>query len=414
VKYRLFALALSLGSLFGPSTSTAQFNPQDWGWRTTLTLSRGTGGMVALPLDGPLYDRLVTPPHDLRLVNDRGALVPHVIQCGRTTAASTVVTRPVQIINRTYTPKRFSRAVLDFGERIVKNRLAIGLSGQNYRRRVVIEGGDDGTSWETLAENLFLFDIQLPEHSHRVDTLAFSENSFRYLRVTVENMPDDPERIEIHGAIAFYEEPAGNPQLTGVEVVNRTVEQDQTVVTLDLGFRFLPLQSVALVVDDPLFQRGYTVEGRNTITHKHYRRAEEAWRAHEIETPWSSVSRGTFYRRQDQRKLSELTGAVIPHAAYRYLRVTIKNNDDKPLLSGTSRSSAGPALSFLKRNPGANTFFTAEAAKAALHPMISHGWWRGRISRFCRKWRVAPSKLSSQKNRRFRGASVTGTLLLPV
>jgi len=56
VKYRLFALALSFGSLFGPGTSTAQFDPRDWGWRTTLTSSRGSGGMVALPLDGPLYD----------------------------------------------------------------------------------------------------------------------------------------------------------------------------------------------------------------------------------------------------------------------------------------------------------------------------------------------------------------------
>ena len=327
-------------------------------------------------------------------------MVPHVIQCGRTSAASTVLTRPVQIINRTYTPKRFSRAVLDFGERIVKNKLALGLSGQNYRRRVVIEGGDDGTNWDTVAENLFLFDIQLPEHLHRVDTLAFPENSFRYLRVTVENMPDDPERIEIQGASALYEEPAGNSQLIGVEVMNRSVEQDRkinsTVVTLDLGFRFLPLQSVALVVDDPLFQRGYTIEGRNTTTHKHYRRAEEAWRAHEIETPWSSVSRGTFYRRQDQGKLSELTEAVIPHAAYRYLRVTIKNNDDRPLLIrnvtvqrrtcallfearaggqyvlyGGSGKAGAPSYDFARLVPGTDISILPQVARGAIETLKS-------------------------------------------
>ena len=178
-------------------------------------------------------------------------------------------------------------------------------------------------------------DVQARDESYRVDSLTFPENSFRYLRLTIENMPDDPERVEINGVNAFYEQPAGDPQLTRVEVVNRIIEQDKktnsTVIALDLGSRHLPIQSLALVVDDALFQRGYIVEGRNTITDKVYRRGEEAWRAQEIETPWSSVSQGIFYRTRDQGRLIEMTEMVIPHAAYRYLRIIIKNNDDQPL-----------------------------------------------------------------------------------
>src|SRR5437899_10308481 len=66
-------------------------------------------------------------------------------------------------------------------------------------------------------------------------------------------MPDDSERVEINGVSAFYEQPAGDPQLTRVEVVNRIIEQDKktnsTVIALDLGSRHLPIQSLALVVE---------------------------------------------------------------------------------------------------------------------------------------------------------------------
>jgi Protein of unknown function (DUF3999) len=335
VKHPFVAAALCLCALLGPHASAAQFKPQEWGWRTTVTTGPGTAGMVALPLDEAIYDRMLSPPHDLRLVNKNNALVPHVVQCGRTTAASRVATRRVRVINRTYEPKRFSRAVLDFGEKAVKNRLKIELAGENYRRRVAIEGGDDGTSWELIAENNFLFDIHVPGLTQRVDGLAFPENNFRYVRLTVENMPDDPERVEILGANAFYEAPAGEPQLARVEVLSRSIEQDQktnaTSVTVDLRFRNLPLQTVALDVGDSRFERAYAIEGRNSKRHKIYRRAEEAWRAEEVETPWSSVSLGNFYRREDRGKIWEATEVVIPHAAYRYLRITIQNRDDRPL-----------------------------------------------------------------------------------
>ena len=402
MKNRSAALAVFFGLLFCAGILPAQLKPEDWAWRAPLTPPQGAGGMTALPLDGAIYDRLLTPPHDLRLVGQDGVLVPHVIQCGRTAAATAVIGRPVRIINQTYTPKRFSRVVLDFGESLLKNTLKVDLPGQNYRRRATLEGGVDEKTWETVAENLFLFDIQTRQESYRFDTLAFAENDFRYLRLTVENMPDDPERIAIDGVSAFYEKPAGDPQLARVEVVNRSIERDKktnsTVITLDLGFRHLPLQNMTLVIDDALFQRAYTVEGRNTIRHKIYRRAEEAWRAEERDTPWSSVSHGTFFRRRDQGKLSEMTEAVIPHAACRYLRITIKNNDDQPLnirdvvvhrrtcallfearssssytLYGGNGKAGAPFYDFARLVPGMDIAALPQVNRGAIEPLKPEG-----------------------------------------
>jgi hypothetical protein len=323
---------VALGVLAGPLLILGQFDSAKWNWRAPLVTSP-RNGIVALPLDGEIYDNLLNPPQDLRVVNGSGALVPHAIRCGRTATASSVVSRAVRIINRTYTPGLSSHAVLDFGEHVIKNRLRVRLSGQNYLRKVAVEGGDDQAKWETIAENLLLFDVRIPNQSHHVDTLTFPDNNFQFLRLTVENSPDDTDHAEIQEVTAFYEEPAGDAQFAVAEVANRVVAQENksTVVTLDLRFQNLPIHHIVLDAADPMFHRSYTVEGRNTITHKVYRRAEEAWRSKEIETPWSFVAKGTFQRLQDGGRPVESRESIIPHVAYRYLRIKIDNGDDAPL-----------------------------------------------------------------------------------
>lgn len=334
MRYQRVAAGLLFFLPFAVDAWSAQINPQEWSWRT-IVATGPKSGIVALPLDAVIYDKLHNAPNDLRLVEQGGTLIPHTIQCGRAVVATTTVPRPIRIIDRTYPPKRFSRAVLDFGDSTVKNKVTVDLSGSNFRRRVAVEGSDDRGKWEMIAENNFLFDIHVLGQAHRVDTLIFPDNNFRYLRLTVENMPDDPDRVEITGAKAFYQEPSGPAQLSPVEIVERRVEQDSktnsTVIAVDLGYRNLPLEEIALVIEAAQFERSYVVEGRNSLKHKIYRRTEEAWRAEERETPWSSIRQGTFYRRRDDGKVIEATAASIPLANYRYLRITINNRDDNPL-----------------------------------------------------------------------------------
>jgi len=54
----------------------------------------------------------------------------------------------------------------------------------------------------------------------------------------------------------------------------------------------------------------------------------------------------------------------------------------------------------------ANTRFTAATAKPVRRPMISRDWCRGWIFLNFRRWFVDPSKSSSRKSPRSRGASV--------
>jgi hypothetical protein len=323
--------------LISPGAS-AEFDREGWAWKTEITPPQGTESYLSLPLEGPIFDSLLTPPHDLRLVDPGGALVPHAIRCGRTAEANETVTRPVRVLNRTYRPYRFSRVVLDFGESAVKNRVKVELTGTNYRRKALVEGGNDGVQWERVADGLVLFDVSGPDKSTTIDTLAFPENNFRYLRLTVENMADDLERVKIVSVAAFHLVYKGGPQLVRVEIVHQKITQDKkteaTVIELDLGFRNLPLHDVTLDIEDAFFHRSYAVDGRQTITHKVHRRTEEAWRAEEVETRWKPVSKGGFYRRQDQGKATEATTAMLSRVFYRHLRITVENHDDAPLRIG--------------------------------------------------------------------------------
>lgn len=321
--------------LLSPVIAEAAFEPEGWAWKTVINTPQSAETFVALPLDGPIYDGLLNPPNDLRLVDRNHALTPHLIRCGRTAAASEMVARPVRLLNRTYEPLSFSRVVLDFGQNGVKNRIKVELSGENYYRKAMIEGGNDGVQWEKIADSLPLFDMAVDGKSHKVDTLGFPENTFRYLRLTIKNVENDTRQIEILNASAFYEEQVEEAQLVQIETVGRNIEQDEktksTVIELDLGYRHMPLHSISLDVEDALFHRAYTIEGRNTIKHKIRRRTEEAWRAEEVETRWNPASRGIVYRRQDEGKVAEATGDTLARASYRFLRITIKNGDDAPL-----------------------------------------------------------------------------------
>ena len=40
-----------------------------------------------------------------------------------------------------------------------------------FRRRVMVEGSADGTAWDRVADDLYLFAIDLPDRKIRVDTL---------------------------------------------------------------------------------------------------------------------------------------------------------------------------------------------------------------------------------------------------
>jgi len=214
--------------------------------------------------------------------------------------------------------------VLDFGERVSKERLALRLSGENFRRRVTVEGSDDGGAWTTLMDEAWVFAIPGPEPA-RYEDVALPENDFALLRVTVFPGPRERERVSIEDAWL----PAGERLARREEVLTpRWSRADEprsreTWLTLDLGARHQPYRAVVLDVEDERFFREARLEVRE----------DPILSASDTIAPperWSGAGRGVVYRLEHGGESRECLRVDAVGRA-RALRLRLRNRDDQPL-----------------------------------------------------------------------------------
>ncbi len=320
--------------LFSATGAGAAFDPAGWTWERPIEV-QGASGFVRLPILHEVFDESQQTLDDLRVMNDAHILVPHVIHWGRVREVQEVTWQPARLLNPTYVPGRHARIVMDFGQAVEKNRLMVSASGENYRRRATLEGGNDGVNWEVVAEDLWLFAVSFQGQHFKVDVLKFPPNDFRYLRLTVFNMADDPRRITIESVKAAFSRMEGDKELVSVPVKNFSVSLDdrikQSTVDLDLGFRNLPIVSLHFVVGSPYFYRGYELLGRNQAMEKVPRKTETGWDTVERKVPWGPIQRGIVYRTQHRNKITQSLAVESIHAPYRYLQLRIFNGDNPPL-----------------------------------------------------------------------------------
>jgi hypothetical protein len=292
-------------------------------------------GFVSLPIPPEVFDESQPSLNDLRVVDENNALVPHVIHWGRIRETRQQEWKSVRLVNTTFAPGKYSRVTVDFGEMVEKNLIQVSLSGQNYRRRALLEGSNESKGWEVVAEDLWLFDVSMEGQNFKIDTIKFPTNNFRYLRLTVYNMTDDPRRITIGSVKGAFQRIEKEKELLPVPVkqmiTSHREDNKQTNIELDLGFRHLPVVSLQFEIATPYFYRGYELHGRNEIKEKVPRKTETGSDIVEREVPWSFVHRGVLYRTQHKNKTTESLKVENLIAPYRYLKLRILNGDNRPL-----------------------------------------------------------------------------------
>jgi len=275
-------------------------------------------GKVVVVLDRDVYERARRDLGDLRVFNDRGRQVPYLLESTREAAAAG--RRQPRVLNRAFVRGASSSVTLDFGAPVLKSELVLSLSGDNFRRRVTVEGRNRHDSqWETLTDGAYVFAVP-PPAAARYETVLLPENNFQYLKVTVHNGPDDEQPVEVRAAWAQPQERRrAREQETAVPL--RAVEDErtrETQVVVDLGARHQPFRGLLLDVADAQFFRGVLVEAR----------AEPPPPG---EPPyWRALAEGTVYRYdEDGRHHEQLR--VEAGGRERMLRLRIRNRDDRPL-----------------------------------------------------------------------------------
>jgi hypothetical protein len=292
-------------------------------------------GFVRLPITPEILDQGQADLHDLRVLDSNMNLVPHVIHWGRVHAETLTDWLPAQLLNQTFIPEQSASATMDFGDMVKKNQIRVDLSEKNYRRRALLEGGNDGASWKVVAEDLWLFDVSYQGRNFKLNTLKFPENNFRYLRLTVYNMADDPRKITIESVQAAFYRIASQKELEEVLVedlqITNDPETNRSIIDLDLGFRNLPVVIMECAVSTPFFYRGYELYGRNQTTEKVRRKTESGRREVEENVPWKKVHKGVLYRTYYNNKTRASLTLEGFNASFRYLQLRVFNGDNPPL-----------------------------------------------------------------------------------
>ena len=321
--------------VFLHTTAHAEFDLSDWQWKSNVE-TRHAVGFVGIEVSPYVFDQSQADLKDLRILDDNGDLIPHVILWGDPRKVVTKTQwRDASIINKTFEPHQFARATLDFQHRIVKNRIRVRTSGRNYRRKVSVEGSPNGTDWEYLTEDDWLFDVSLTENRFELNTLNLPENDFRYLRLTVFNMEDDPRTIQIESvaAVQHVELLKSEIQSAPIDILSVTSfpKKKQTTVLLDSHFRNLPISKIEFQIGDPFFYRAYELTGRNQEIETVQRRTETGFSAIQREAPWRSIDRGILHRIIEGDETKSKFTIVSRTIPYRFLQLNIFNGDDPPL-----------------------------------------------------------------------------------
>lgn len=270
---------------------------------------------------------------DLRLVSEAGVEMAYALRVS--SRQTHRVPLDVKLYNRTYLLNQQTSVTVDFGRKILKNRVAVKTGGINFLRKVLIEGSDDGQGWQKVRENAFLFRLRSDRSSYEKDLVTLPENDQRHLRVTVFNAPDDPERIAVIDVRA-WRTVGKAARIQQVAIVSQGVVEDEklraTKITLDLGYKNLPLAELILRFTDTNFFRRVHLAGRNCIERVVRVPTEDgASREKTVAEPWQPFSEGAVYRFSAAGSVEESLTLDLKGRKYRYLQLRIDNDDDPPL-----------------------------------------------------------------------------------
>ena len=240
----------------------------------------------------------------------------------RARRASRLSRQPL-LLNRAFVRGESSSVTLDFGGPVLKTELALSLSGDNFRRRVAVEGRNrHDARWETLTDGAYVFAVP-PPSAARYETVRLPENNFQTLRVTVYDGPDEREPVEIRGAWVrplLRRRPREQPVSLPLRVAE-DARARETQVVVDLGARHQPFRGLLLDVADAQFFRGVVVEAREEPS---------AGRAASDPPYWRALAEGTVYRYDEGGRHHEQLRLEVS-GRERVLRLRVRNRDDRPL-----------------------------------------------------------------------------------
>jgi hypothetical protein len=258
----VFAASLFLVLL----TAFAQGVTASWAYFTEVTPAANAPGLYDLSVPLDVMDKARPDLADLRLLDAQGKEIPYGLRIrseidDRQEVGGTLFNQ-VNVGSAT-------EVSVDLGENPGEhNEVEIETSGTNFRRRVTVEGGDDGKDWKILENGAVLFDFQSQNKTVQSDRVSYPVSRYRYLRVRVfadELADKQPPLITNVNAVRVVKV-NGELATWNVNLPSRQLLRSQGVPSsawnIDLGGR-APCDRLILHIEDTSFSRTFQVEARD-------------------------------------------------------------------------------------------------------------------------------------------------------
>jgi hypothetical protein len=294
---RIVALALLASFAAGAQpAAAAELDRADFRYVRPLVASPGEGPIRIEP-DGALFEHSLPGFADLRIADARGREVPW--RRLRIEQGSTLKAVPVLNSGR---QGRFAVALLDLGaRRQIRDRVDLEVPDRSFVGRAVVLGADDRGGPFTRLSATGIYDARGAQPA-RSTVAVFPPSDFRYLLVRATAV----SRITGASVSGARERPRLLRRTP--RAISRHQDGKHTIVTLDLGYRNIPVDELRVIAETGRYERRVTIYGSNLR-----QRFMPMAAARIVRFPGSG------------------SAPISVGAHHRYIRLEIDNGDDPPL-----------------------------------------------------------------------------------
>jgi hypothetical protein len=312
-----------------------------WKYQAEVTVEDSADQYCTLILTPDIYNAARVDLGDLRLVGTDGEQIPYVLAKPKDITMRQNY-RPV-VINRSTGADKAAMITLDFGKQVIKNSIEVETGGNNFRRAVKVEGSNDNIEFFTLVEYAYVFAVSFDRRFEQID---LPPNDYRYLRITVLPMATEDKVPVVDEVRAFKigENFAERQTLEMTPIEHSEDEKNNSSIYIyDLAFCRLPVSEIELDIADDSFYRYVTIGGRDAEKRKVKIDSEDnRQRFREVDVSWERMINGTIYRyiaADGQKRESLILRIPSGTRVYRYIRITISNYDDKPVIVNSASAN---------------------------------------------------------------------------
>lgn len=299
---------------------------------------RGKSPLSDFVLPPSVFDASRLDLADLRLYDAQLRDVPYALRIrSQVDTTEAVVAKE---FNRVPDPTGGMQVSLDLGEKQTDhNEVEVNTPGDNYRRRVVLEGSDDRKEWKELAKRNV---VRFPSGDTAfVDkTLSYTPSRYRYLRITLSPDPQNDtrpieigevvvrRRVKVPGEREVREVPFGEREPV------RADGGPGSRWVVDLQGRDVPVDRLLVTVADEEYARNWYVEAAGPA---------------DANERFQRVASGVWQRRAGERR-QDMVAEFGQEVRAARVRLVVTDNRNPPLHL-TSVKAAAPARVVIAKRP---------------------------------------------------------------